>query len=267
MRVVVAGAGGMVGRALTKRFRATGLIHADLDVRDASDVRRTIAKLKPDLVINTSVYGVDESEANPSAAEEVNIDGPANLAIAAEKVGAALLHFSSNYVFDGRERHTYSTDDPPNPINVYGRTKLTGECAAFFRGTRTYVIRSSWIFGDGKESFVSSVHRKLRAGEQVRAVSDIWASVTYLEDLVAGVAHVVERGKPGLYHIVNEGVCTNEMFAREAAKLTGASESLIEATPSRDLHKARRPRYTPMRSSIPLRNWREALQAYIAASP
>ena len=265
MRIVVTGAAGLIGSALVRRLGAVGLRHADLDITRAADVRRAVTRLEPELVINCAVLGVDECEREPSAAAEINIDGPAYLAEACEKAGVAVMHFSTNYVFDGRERRAYTTEDGANPVNVYGRTKLTGECAAFFRGSRTYVVRTSWVFGEGKESFVSSVHRKLRAGEPVRAVSDIWASVTYLEDLVGAVAHVLERGKPGLYHIVNEGACSNEMFAREAAKLTGASESLIEATPSRDLHKARRPRYTPMRSSIPLRNWREALRAYISA--
>jgi dTDP-4-dehydrorhamnose reductase len=266
MRVVVTGAGGFVGRAMVKRFRATGLTHADLDIRNASDVRRAMNRLKPELIINCAVFGVDESEEDPGAAQEVNVDGPGNLAEAAEKNGAAILHFSTNYVFDGRERHTYAVEDAPNPVNVYGRTKLIGECAVFFRSTRAFVVRTSWVFGDGKNSFVSTVHKRLRARERVSAVSDIWASVTYLEDLAGGVAHVVERGRFGLYHVVNEGTCSNEMFAREAAQLTRADESLVDATPSREVHKVRRPRYTPMRSSIPLRNWREALAAYIAST-
>lgn len=266
MRVVVTGAAGLLGRAMTARFKATGLTHADLDISRAADVRRVFGKLKPELIINCAVLGVDECERNPDAAHEVNVDGPAALAETAEKHEAALLHFSSNYVFDGRDRHTYATDDPPNPINVYGRTKLTGECAAFFRGTRVFVVRTSWVFGAGKDSFIAAVHKRLRAGERVRAVSDVWASTTYIEDLVDGVAQIVDRRKYGLYHVVNDGACSNEGFAREAAKLTGASASLIEAVTSRDLHKTRRPRFTPMRSSIPLRSWREALAAYIHAS-
>ncbi len=266
MRIVVTGAGGLVGSAIAKRFRATGLTHADLDITDAPAVRRAMTKLEPELIVNCAVLGVDECEQDPSAANEVNVDGPGALAEVAEKSGAAILHFSTNYVFDGRERHTYASDDPPNPINVYGRTKLTGECAVLFRSTRAFIVRTSWVFGRGKDSFVSSVHQKLRAGQPVRAVSDVWASVTYVQDLVEAVAGIIDRRKYGLYHVVNEGICSHESFAHETAKLVGADEKLIETVSSREVHKARRPRHSPMRSSLPLRNWREALAAYIASS-
>jgi dTDP-4-dehydrorhamnose reductase len=266
MRIVIAGAGGLVGRALTKRLKATPLTHADLDITRPGDVRRVLTKLEPELVINCAVLGVDECERDRAAAEAINIDGPGLLAEAAERGGGAFMHFSSNYVFDGQQRHTYSTADPPNPINVYGLTKLTGECAAFYRCSRTFVVRTSWVFGPGKESFVAAVHKRLRAGEHVRGVSDIFASTTYVSDLADGVAQIIAAGKFGLFHVVNEGVCSNESFAREAAKIVGADERLIEPVPSANQHKARRPRYTPMRSSVPLRNWREALQAYIQST-
>jgi len=168
MRVIVTGAAGLVGRAMVKHFGATALTHADLDVPDAAAVRRVVGKLRPELIVNCAVLGVDECEQDASAAQAINVDGPATLAETAEKSGSALLHFSSNYVFDGRERHLYRTEDPPNPINAYGRTKLTGECAVFFRCSRAFVVRSSWIFGHGKQSsFVSTVHERLRAGATV----------------------------------------------------------------------------------------------------
>ena len=267
MRAIVTGAGGLVGRAMVKRLRGVALTHSDLDITDAAAVRRMMTKLKPEIIVNCAVIGVDACEENPTAAQEINVDGPGLLAEIAEKQQCALLHFSTNYVFDGRERREYSTDDDPNPINQYGRTKLTGECAVFFRCSRAIVVRSSWIFGEGKDSFLSSVHRKLDAGERVRAIGDIFASTTYIEDLAAAVGKIVDRGLFGLHHVVNEGACSYEMFARETARVTGADETLIDVVPSREVQKARRPRYTPMRSSTPLRNWRDALAAYIHATP
>lgn len=267
MNVVITGAGGLVGAALVKRFGGVGLTHSDLDITDAAAVRRVLTKLKPEVILNCAVLGVDTCEENPSAAHEVNVDGPAAIAETAERLGAGFVHFSSNYVFDGREKRVYVTEDAPNPINQYGRTKLLGECAVFYRCSRVFVIRSSWIFGPGKDAFVSTVHRRLRARERVRAVTDVWASATYVVDLVERVYDVVRRHQYGLHHIVNDGVCTNEEFAREAARLVGADETLVEPVLTRDAHKARRPRYTPMRGPTPLRNWRDALAAYIHASP
>ena len=264
--MVVTGAGGLVGRAMVARMEGIGLTHDALDVTDGAAVRRTMAKLKPDLIINCAVLGVDECEKDPAAATQINVDGPALLAETAEKQQCSILHFSSNYVFDGRERRTYTTDDDPNPINVYGRTKLTGECAVFFRCSRAIVVRSSWIFGPGKDSFLSGVAGRLRAREQVRAITDVWASTTYVEDLAGAVSGILDGPAYGLHHVVNEGACSYEMFAREAARLTNSDEALIEPVSSREVQRARRPRYTPMRSSTPLRNWREALAAYIHSS-
>ena len=264
MKVVVTGAAGLIGSAITKRLSAIPLTHADLDITDASAIRRTLSKHKPELIVNCAVLGVDECEENRDAAHEINVVGPSLLAEAAEKIGAAILHFSTNYVFDGRDKRVYQPDDPPNPINNYGRTKLVGECAVFFRCSRVFVVRTSWVFGHGKDSFMSTVHRRLKAGEKVPAVTDIWASTTYVEDLVDRVADMTKRGQYGLHHIVNDGVVTREEFAQEAARIGGASGDRGEPVTTREAFKARRPRYTPMKgTATPLRDWRAALAAYI----
>ena len=262
-RVVVTGATGLVGGAMVRHFGAVALTHADLDITDAAAVRRVLGKLRPELIINCAVLGVDACEDDPAAAQAVNVAGPAALAEVAERRRAAIVHFSSNYIFDGRERRLYTVNDDPNPVNEYGRTKLIGECAVLVRCRRAFIIRSSWIFGEGKESFISSVHRKLRAGKRVQAVSDVFASTTSVTDLVAVVAQIIERKQYGLHQVVNDGVCSNESFAREAARITGAREALIEPVSTRDVHHAPRPRYTPLRASTPLRDWREALREYI----
>ncbi|HJT15733.1 MAG TPA: sugar nucleotide-binding protein, partial [Thermoanaerobaculia bacterium] len=157
----------------------------------------------------------------------------------------------------------YSIDDDARPVNEYGRTKLAGERAVMRHNRRSFIVRSSSIFGPGKSSFISTVHQKLRDGERVRAVADVWASTTYVDDLIDAVARIVERRAFGLHQIVNAGVCSNETFAREAARIAGADPSLIEAVSTSEAHRAPRPRYTPMRSTQPLREWRDALAAYI----
>ena len=260
MRIVVTGASGLVGSAAVRRFGAIGLTHRDLDITDAAAVDKTIRGA--DLVINCAVVGVDVCEDDPALARAVNVDGPANLARAAKSV----VHFSSNYVFAGDEEKFYSIDADAQPINEYGRTKLAGEREVMRVNAQSFVVRSSWIFGPGKSSFISTVHQKLRNGERVRAVADVWASTTYVDDLIEAVAQIVERRAFGLHHVVNSGVCSNESFAREAARIVGADAALIEPVSTRDTHRAPRPRYTPMRATQPLRDWRAALAEYIHAS-
>jgi len=262
MRIVVTGAGGLVGRAIAHHHSAIGLTHADLDVTDRRAVSKIVRELRPDLIVNCAVIGVDECEHDPALARAVNVDGPAILA----EQAPAIVHFSSNYVFDGTEEKFYSIDDAPEPINEYGRTKLAGERAVMQLCQKSYIIRSSWIFGEGKDSFISTVHRRLSEGQRVRAVSDVWASTTYVGDLVKRVAEIIASGEYGMHHVVNAGVCSNESFAREAARITGADENLIDTDSTQRIHRAPRPRYTPLLASPPLRHWREALRAYIESA-
>jgi dTDP-4-dehydrorhamnose reductase len=271
MRVVVTGAGGLVGRSVGAGFSRpdrlkpvlTLLTHHDLDITDASAVEQTIDDLRPDLIINCAVLGVDECERDPAAARAINVDGPRFLGAAAERIGAAVVHFSSNYVFSGAEERFYTIDDKPAPVNVYGKTKAAGERSVLENCSRAFIVRSSWIFGPGKDSFLSTVHRRLAHNERVRGVRDIWASATYVRDLVVAVGALVEQQTYGIHHVVNAGVCSNATFALEAARIIGADPQLVEEVSTTEVHHAPRPRYTPMIGSLPLRDWREALAAYI----
>jgi dTDP-4-dehydrorhamnose reductase len=282
MKVVITGAGGLVGGCLARRFGCEHEVlvprRVELDVTDADAVNRFIKEARPRLVINCAVLGVDECERDPEAARAVNVEAPRALAAAAASACAEFLHFSTNYVFDGEGREPYDEPDEPRPVNVYGLTKAEGERAAFEAHPHTYVVRTSWVFGAGKESFLSTAHRELAGGRRVRAISDTWASVTYVEDLALRVEEILSAGRHGLYHVVNEGVCTYEDFAREAARLAGLDEEvtarLVETvTESHVRRPARRPRYTPLRCTTsaelglpPLRHWREALADFAAAA-
>ncbi|MDT5272973.1 MAG: dTDP-4-dehydrorhamnose reductase [Acidobacteriota bacterium] len=282
MKVIITGAGGLVGGCLARRFEQEHEVLAprrvELEVTDAGAVTRFIDEERPQLVVNCTVLGVDECERDPEAARTVNAEAPRALAAAAALAGADFLHFSTNYVFDGEGRKPYDERDEPRPLNVYGRTKEEGERAALDANPRSYVVRTSWVFGEDKESFLSTAHRELSAGRSVRAISDTWASVTFVEDLAARVEEIVRTGRHGLYHVVNEGVCTYEDFAREAARLAGLNEEeaarLIETVTESEVQRpARRPRYTPLHCMAsaelgltPLRQWRAALAAYVTAS-
>lgn len=246
MRIAVTGAAGLVGSALVRRFGATPLTHRELDITDEQSVRETLERLRPDLVINCAVIGVDECEADPHFARAINLDGPRNLA----RYARAILHFSTNYVLD--------------PVNVYARTKLAGEDAVAAASAHALIVRTSWVFGSGKNSFLSTAPSKLARGERVSAITDTWASTTYIGDLVERVHDLVERGCRGIHNVVNDGVLTYEDFAREAARLVGADPLLIDRVSEADMKRlAPRPRSTPMRADPPMRPWQEALADYI----
>jgi dTDP-4-dehydrorhamnose reductase len=267
MRVLITGASGLVGSALARACDdAISLRHGDLDITDAHAVDRTMQALGPEVIFNCAVIGVDDCERDPELAGRVNVAGPANLAIAAQAIGATIVHFSTNYVFDGA-RHggvPYSVDDEPHPINVYGETKLRGERAVLAAASRALVVRTSWVFGRGKASFLSSVAERVANGERVQAITDTFASATYVEDLVKAVLELVARGAYGLHHIVNDGICSYETFAMEAARLVGAPDHLIERRTEASMARpARRPAWTPMRATTPLRAWQDALAEHV----
>lgn len=284
MRIAVIGSAGLVGAEVARRFSGSHDVlawkHGELDIRDGPAVGAALAASRPDLVVNCAALGVDASESDPALAFEVNAAGPGHLATAARAIGAELVHFSSNYVFGGRPPRgaAYTIEDDPAPVNVYGRTKLEGERRVNERNPASFVVRTSWVFGSGKESFLGSAHRNLVAGRRIRAIRDVRASATYVRDLAERLEEIVALRRYGTYHVVNAGSCSYEEFAREAARLAGktAAETadLIESVTEEEMRRgAPRPRETPMRCLLserlglsPMRHRREALAAYVRES-
>jgi dTDP-4-dehydrorhamnose reductase len=280
MKVLITGAHGLVGMHLAKWFGRLNEVMAlgrnELDITNAGQAFTLIQKQQPDLIINCAVLGVDECEADPAKAHSINVEGPLNLARAAAAIGSEIVHFSTNYVFDGkRESGFYTVDDKPQPINVYGKTKFKGEEAVKTACAQSYIIRTSWVFGAGKQSFFSTAHQSLAAGKAVQAITNMWASTTFVNDLVERVEEIAGRKYYGTYHVVNDGTCSYYEFAQEAARAVGLSEREaskliipIEAAEARP--GTPRPRYTPMRCILseeiglaPMRDWRTALAEYI----
>lgn len=283
MKIVITGAAGLVGSHLALRLarehQVTALKHADLDVADEGAVRRRIAESLPELIVNCAVLQVDECEQEPAKARAVNADGPRYLAAAASDVGAAIIHFSTQYAFAGEPigRPPYTIRDQPRPVNVYGKTKLDGENAVSQACARSYIVRTSWVYGKGKSSFLCTVGDDLRAGKRVRVIDDIWSSTTYVEDLIDRTLEIYAQGRCGIYHLVNAGVCSYYEFALEAGRLRGIArdeiDRLIEVVHERDMKRiAARPRYTPLRCLLseelglaPMRDWKDALADYLRA--
>ncbi len=278
MNIIITGAGGFVGQELARFFaadhRVTALTHAALDITNRETVMDFIHQARPDVVINCAVLGVDVCEADPALAEAVNVRGPRLLAEAVAEIDAEIMHLSTNYVFDG-ERELgafYTAADEALPINKYGETKLAGERAVIAAAPKSYVVRTSWVFGTGKENFFSNAARSLAAGKPVRAVNDLWASVTYVSDLAARVSELLSLQRYGTFQVVNDGVCSHYEFAQELARsLNLDGDVLIEGLSDAAAKRlARRPRNTPMRCLMseaiglaPMRSWRAVLPQFL----
>ena len=281
MKILITGAAGLVGshlaRSLRREHEVLALTHGDLDITDRGAVRRYVATAEPVLIVNCAVLQVDESEQDPTRAQAVNANGPGFLAEAATEVGAEMIHFGTQYAFDGEPvgRLPYTFHDEPRPVNHYGRTKVAGEAAVRAACARSFIVRTSWVYGSGRTSFLCTVANDLKAGKKVRAIDDIWSSTTYVDDLIERVMAIRAAGRYGTYHVVNEGVCSYYEFALEAGRLLGLArdriDSLIEITHERDMKRvAPRPRYTPLRCLLseeiglaPMRDWRAALAEYV----
>jgi dTDP-4-dehydrorhamnose reductase len=281
MKVAIVGAGGLVGKEFTRQFskdhQVLPLTHNDLDITDAHAVRRVIFAEHPALILNCAVLGVDACELKSSLAWSVNVSGAEYLAKTADAIDAEFVQISSNYVFDGQRRSgsCYTIEDIPNPISVYGQTKLASERAVSAVSHRCFIIRTSWVFGVGKENFFSTAHRSLKSKKKIRAITDVWANCTYVRDLVIRVVEILSHRHYSTYHVVNSGLCSYYDFAVEAAYILDISDSelaqLIEPAESCEVQRnAKRPPYTPMRCTVseeiglaPLRDWSMALAEYI----
>jgi len=281
VKILVTGAAGLVGshlaHTLARDHHVLVLKRSDLDISDRDSVNRYVLAVKPSLIVNCAVIQVDESEQNPAKAQAVNVEGPRFLAAAASRLDAELVHFSSQYAFDGEPvgRPPYTIEDEPRPVNVYGRTKVASEEAVREACARSYIIRTSWVYGSGKNSFLCTVHSDLHSGKRVRAIVDIWSSTTYVEDLVQQMLRILSGRRYGTYHVVNEGVCSYYEFALEAGLLAKLNreqlDRLIEQVHDSDMKRiAPRPRYTPMRCLLseqlalpPMRDWRAAIADYV----
>ncbi len=271
--------GNHLARRLAREHEVLALKHGDLDITKRDAINNCVSTAKPSLIVNCAVIQVDESEQNPVKAQSVNVEGPRLLAEAAARVGAEMVQFSTQYAFDGEPvgRPPYTIEDTPRPLNVYGRTKVASEEAVRLACARSYIIRTSWVYGNGKNSFLCTVHDDLRAGKRVRAIVDIWSSTTYVKDLIERMLQVLDKRRYGTYQIVNDGACSYYEFALEAGRLVGLSparlDPLIEVVKEEAMQRvAARPRYTPMRCLLseelglpPMRDWHVALADYVGS--
>jgi dTDP-4-dehydrorhamnose reductase len=282
MRVLIAGAAGHLGAAMVQEFsrdhEVIGLVRADLDITKDSAVRRAMAEIRPDAVVNCAAYNdVDAAEDDPVTAFEVNAFGVQALARAAGETGAVFVHFSTDFVFDGRADRPYTEEDTPGPLSVYGASKLVGEWLAR-EAPRQYVLRVESLFGGptagagAKLGSLGAMLKRIADGQDVPVFVDRVVSPTYAPDAARAVAGIVGSDLPaGVYHCVNTGSCRWDEVALELARLLGREARLKPLTLETVALKARRPRYCALSNArlasagISMPHWRDALQSYVAA--
>ncbi|WP_151635778.1 dTDP-4-dehydrorhamnose reductase [Noviherbaspirillum aerium] len=238
MRILLTGRNGQVGYELERSLQGLGEVMAldrkGLDLADLDQIRETIRALRPSLIVNPAAYtAVDKAEAEPELAMRINGEAPAVMAETARSIGAAMIHYSTDYVFDGSKSGSYVEDDATGPINVYGRTKLAGETAVQASGIPHLIFRTSWVYGRRGQNFLLTMQRLARERDELRIVADQYGAPTWCRTIADTTAHVVAalqcdprgpaaaalnegawREKSGLYHLAAQGQTTWHGFAQ-----------------------------------------------------
>jgi dTDP-4-dehydrorhamnose reductase len=271
MRLLITGAMGQLGRSLQQALEGHDILPIDLPEHDVAEpeIVGTIEDFQPDLVIHAAAMtDVDGCEVNPDAAYKVNALGTQNVALACQRCDAPLLYVSTDYVFDGTKAEPYLEFDEPNPLSVYGRSKLAGELVVRDLLTRFWVVRTSWLYARGGNNFVTKILELSEEREELSVVTNEVGSPTYACDLAEAIARLIEYPLYGIYHLVNEGSCSRYDFAQMILELAGKSR--FPLLPAETYERATRvPANAALRNfcaaaqlGITLRPWEEALRAY-----
>ena len=281
--VFVLGAKGMLGHELMSALRNRlacssggelfGYDLPELDICDGEAVRSVLGGHAAGVVINAAAYtDVDGCETNRELAEAVNGEAPGGVAAACAEVGAKMVHFGTDFVFDGRGRRPYLPNDPANPLSVYGRTKWAGEEAVRSAGGRSLVVRTSWLFGLHGRNFVEAILTKAEAGQPLSVVDDQIGAPTLAGDLAEAVVRLLDAAAEGTVHFTNGGSCSWYDFACEIVGCAGLDVTVSRTTSEALARPAHRPaysvldtsRYAELTDHTP-RPWRDALRRYMDA--
>ena len=307
MRILITGACGMLGRdlveALSKEYEVVGLDikspksnvqspksvkFVEADITNKEEIIKAICDVKPDIVIHAAAYtNVDGCEKNPDLAYRVNGTGTQNVVLACKECKAIIAYISTDFVFDGEKKEPYLESDKPNPLSVYGKSKLEGERHISSLLDRYFIIRTSWLFGKHGKNFVNTILKLAKEKKELKVVNDQVGSPTYTKDLAYAIKKLLTdyrsftplEGKAslmgpitnyGIYHISNSGSCSWYEFAQEILRVMGY-ELRVKGISSEGLNRpARRPRFSVLDNSRyikiigePLKSWQEALREYL----
>lgn len=276
-RILITGSQGQLGKALNNFYQSkkdVQLINTDvceLNITDSEEVMLKVKEVNPDIIINCAAHTqVDACETDKERAYQINALGPKNLSLAANVVDAILVHISSDYVFDGEKRTPYIEGDKYFPQSVYGETKLAGEEFVRKIAKKYYVIRTAWLYGDGK-NFINAMLRKAELGHCVRVVGDQFGTPTSAEEVVKVIDLLCSSVKYGTYHATCEGSCSWAEFAENIFKLCGKEMKVISVSTEEYGAPAKRPAYSILDNKklrdefgYVMAEWHDALKKYLA---
>jgi dTDP-4-dehydrorhamnose reductase len=282
MKIVILGAGGRLGAALLCEYREkydiAGFNHAQLDLANLDDVRGKLGAMNFDVLINAAAFtNVDACETERDRAFLINAEAPGVLGDICNAKAAKLIHFSTDYVFDGEKRAPYIEEDQPNPISVYGESKLGGEKNVLAAENGHLVVRVSWVFGPDRSSFIDAMINRAQQDEKVDAISDKFSTPTYTHDIARMLPQFFDRGVEGVLHFANAGKCSWQEYAQCAldccrdagiplkARTVGALKlsEMKNWVARRPVYSVLSPaKYTEQTGTAP-RAWREAVADYI----
>ena len=280
MKILITGSNGMLAKSVREKLKDNELICTDveeLDITNEEAVFKFVEDLKPEYIINCAAYtAVDKAEEAGEIVEKINSDGPGNLAKAAKKADATLIHISTDYVFNGdlSIEEAYKEDDRPGPVTVYGKTKLDGENNVKANTDKYYIFRTAWLYGDGN-NFVRTMLKLGEARDSLNVVADQHGSPTYAEDLAEIIKKAIEKKIPyGIYHSTNEGFTTWYDFTKAIFEYSGiickvnpvTTEEYIELM---KITQAKRPHNSQLSKEklktvgITVPDWEDALKRYL----
>ncbi|HEX2093112.1 MAG TPA: dTDP-4-dehydrorhamnose reductase [Longimicrobiaceae bacterium] len=278
MKVLVTGAGGMLARSLVPHLRSRGhevvaLDRNALDVTDPVAVDTRISLEQPDAVVQCAAYtAVDRAETEEAVATRVNAVGTSHVARSCDRLGTLLVYPSTDYVFAGSASTPYGPEDPPDPVNAYGRSKLAGE-RVVLEAERSLVVRTGWLYGEGGPNFVDTVLRLATEQSVLRVVDDQVGRPTWAASLSENMALLMEAGAQGIFHATDGGEPVSWFgFAREIMTLRGMGTEVVPVSSSEYPRPARRPAYSVLDCSAterltgrPAPGWPDSLRRYLAS--
>ena len=275
MKILITGSNGMLGHDLIEALKDNHELvlttSRTLDITDKERVFDFISQNKPDIVINSAAYtDVDGCEENQDLAYSINGEGVKNLAFACREADSALLHISTDYIFNGENTRPWVEDDEIGPISVYGKSKLKGEQAILEILDKFFIVRTAWLYGVNGRNFPKTMLELAENHSQITVVYDEVGTPTYTPDLAKAISQLIETEHYGIYHITNSGSCSWCEFAKYIFEVAGKDVEVIPVTAAEFARPAPRPHYSVLENRNwiekgfePLRSYKEAIKEYI----